>query len=158
MKTFLLIAVVLLLIGLAYFYYLGIRSQSGSAKGLVDGRLAPCPDTPNCICTEYPESTSHYTDPVSIHGFELQDINNLVQQSITDTGGQVVLNKENYISATYTSFLFRYVDDFEIHMDNKNHLLHIRSASRVGRSDFGANQKRITQFKLAFSRISQSKH
>ena len=155
MKTFLLIAVVLLLLALTYFYYLGIRSQTGSAKGLVDGRLAPCPDTPNCICTEYPDDTAHFTQPLSLDAINKEDISHAVQQAIQHTGGEIINTTENTVTATYTSSIFRYVDDFEVRIDKAAAQLHIRSASRVGRSDLGANIKRVNAFKQAINQQLQ---
>lgn len=155
MKTFLLIALVLLVLALSYFVYLGIRSQSGAAKGLVDGRLAPCPGTPNCICTEYPDDSAHYTEPVSLDSIDGNTIMQTVQQAIQSTGGNIVKTTDSTVTAIYTSTIFRYVDDFEVRIDKATGQLHIRSASRVGKSDFGANLKRIKAFKLALKNPSQ---
>lgn len=64
--------------------------------------------------------------------------------------GNIQIEKENYITATFTSSIFRFVDDFEIRLDKKNNVIHLRSASRVGRSDFGINKKRIELFKQRY--------
>jgi uncharacterized protein (DUF1499 family) len=37
----------------------------------------------------------------------------------------------------------RFVDDVEIFFDEKAGLLHVRSASRLGRRDFGVNRARV---------------
>ena len=52
MKTVLIVVVVLLVLGVGGFFYLGQQSQSGVAPGLLDGRLTPCPDSPNCASSE----------------------------------------------------------------------------------------------------------
>jgi uncharacterized protein (DUF1499 family) len=41
------------------------------------------------------------------------------------------------------------VDDVELRLDADQGLIHIRSASRVGRSDFGVNRKRVKDIMLA---------
>ncbi|MDX8387889.1 MAG: DUF1499 domain-containing protein, partial [Ghiorsea sp.] len=51
--------------------------------------------------------------------------------------------QSNYIHATFSTSIFRYVDDVELRFDANTGVTHIRSASRMGRSDFGANRKRI---------------
>lgn len=147
MKILLIIIVIILLSGLVYFAYLGYKSQSGSAPGLIDSRLSHCPDSPNCICTEHPDDESHFTDAIDFSALETNNISQLIIDSIQQSGGVIVKFEDNYISATYTSNLFRYVDDFEVRIDNENKLIHMRSASRVGRSDLGANLKRIELFK-----------
>ena len=62
---------------------------------------------------------------------------------ITRQGGEVQQDDGSYLHATFTSPVFRYVDDVELRLDEDHGLIHIRSASRVGRSDFGVNRKRI---------------
>ncbi|MCU7800664.1 MAG: DUF1499 domain-containing protein [gamma proteobacterium symbiont of Lucinoma myriamae] len=42
--------------------------------------------------------------------------------------------------------MFKFFDDFELRLDNTTHKLHIRSASRVGYSDFGVNKRRVKRF------------
>jgi uncharacterized protein (DUF1499 family) len=39
--------------------------------------------------------------------------------------------------------LFRFVDDVEFLADDAAKVIHVRSASRLGRSDLGVNRKRI---------------
>jgi len=126
-----------------YFIYLGLKSQSGTAPGLVDSKLTPCSSKPNCICTEYPNQKPHYTNAISYDEFNI----NKITEAIQSTGGIISIHEDNYIAATYTSTLFRYVDDFELRFDTDNKVIHIRSASRVGHSDMGINLKRIEKFK-----------
>jgi len=56
---------------------------------------------------------------------------------------QVVKQDETYLHATYKTLLLGYIDDLELLLDQSTGVLHIRSASRIGKSDFGANRKRI---------------
>jgi uncharacterized protein (DUF1499 family) len=44
---------------------------------------------------------------------------------------------------TFASALFGFVDDLEIRIDAEVGSIHLRSASRVGKSDLGANRKRV---------------
>jgi uncharacterized protein (DUF1499 family) len=57
-----------------------------------------------------------------------------------------VVNEENYIHAEFTSAVFRFVDDVEFLFTKEQDgevMVDIRSASRVGHSDFGVNRKRM---------------
>lgn len=58
-------------------------------------------------------------------------------------GLKVVDATERYIHATSSSTRFGFVDDVEFLYDPAAGLLHARSASRVGYSDFGANRRRL---------------
>lgn len=56
-------------------------------------------------------------------------------------GGVVTQQSDDYIAAEFTSLLMRYVDDVELRLAND--AVHVRSASRVGYSDMGANRDRV---------------
>jgi len=62
--------------------------------------------------------------------------------ALTSLGGTITSESDDYISATFTSSLFKFVDDVELRPGDDG-VVHIRSASRVGYSDRGANKKRI---------------
>jgi len=134
---------------LIYFIYLGFKSQSGFANGLVNAKLTPCPNKPNCICTEHPNNILP-----TVYGIEYDELNlKNLENAFKLTGGTITTSKDNYIAATYTSNIFKYVDDFEIRIDTEAKIIHIRSASRVGHSDMGANQKRVDAFKKALAKL-----
>ncbi|MEM7730000.1 MAG: DUF1499 domain-containing protein [Pseudomonadota bacterium] len=113
---------------------LSLLSRRGKAKGLVDGRLAPLPGKPNCVSSEAG------TDPAKAVAPLATDKNALLG-AIEATGGTVMADRGDYIAATYTSGLMRFVDDVEFRQDGD--IWHVRSASRVGHSDLGANRKRV---------------
>ena len=51
--------------------------------------------------------------------------------------------KPDYLYAEYSSALFGFVDDVEFYFPPETHIIHVRSASRLGHSDLGVNRKRI---------------
>ncbi len=73
-----------------------------------------------------------------------------LKQVIQAQGGKLVEDKEDYLHATFTSTLFRFIDDLELSLDENNKLIHIRSASRVGHSDLGQNRKRVERLRNDF--------
>ena len=58
---------------------------------------------------------------------------------------EVIRKESNYLYFTQTSLIFRFKDDVEFYFKESENKLHFRSASRVGRKDFGVNKKRIEQ-------------
>ncbi len=52
-----------------------------------------------------------------------------------------------YLAATFSSSFFGFIDDVEFRVDTQNQLIHIRSAARLGYSDFGVNKKRVNNLK-----------
>ena len=126
------------------------------------GKLTACPDKPNCINTEYPDNSSHYLPPLDFPDSAKEQVMPLAKSIIREMGGTIsqqkskenIKEEDHYLAATFTSNLFKFVDDFELRQDNSSHRLHIRSASRTGYSDFGVNKRRVKQFSQQFiSRI-----
>jgi uncharacterized protein (DUF1499 family) len=111
--------------------------------------LKKCPSTPNCICTEYPDDSKHWLEPL-----QLSDPLNITLQRakkvVLAMGGKLTEESSIGFKAVFTSFLFRFKDDFEIRIDSDNLKIHIRSASREGYSDLGVNARRVKKFKSKF--------
>jgi len=68
----------------------------------------------------------------------------------------VVTNKkldtgQHYLYAQCTTLVLRFTDDVEFYLDEANHVIHVRSASRLGRKDFGVNRARIEAIRAAFN-------
>lgn len=64
--------------------------------------------------------------------------------------------RPNYFRAEYTTALLRFVDDVDFLIEPDGGKIHIRSASRVGYSDLGANRKRVERIRQAFDSAQAS--
>jgi len=157
-KTALLIIAALLLPGICYFAWLAYKSQHPSPgefpAGLQNNQLSPCPASPNCVNSEYAQDSEHYIAAISYQNTSMDDIIQLLQQTIAVSGGRISEHKEYYIAATYRSRLFGFVDDVEFRIEPQQQLIHLRSASRQGHSDLGANRKRAQKIKQLFAQLS----
>lgn len=131
-----------LIVILTAVVFLSLISQRGRAKGLIDGRLAPLPSKPNCVSSEDGTDTDKKVEPLAADKAA-------IIEAIQATGGKVVMDGDDYISATYTSGLMRYVDDVEFRKDDD--VWQVRSASRVGYSDMGVNRKRVKALRAALN-------
>lgn len=108
--------------------------------GVKDGRLAPCKRSPNCVSSQAdPADREHYIAPISFRG-AMPDLRRAVESMERST---VITAAANYLYAEYRTRLLRYVDDLELFYDERAGLVHVRSASRLGRRDFGVNRKRV---------------
>lgn len=150
MKRISTILLILVTLSLAGPFVLGQISTSGQAAGIFDGRLTPCPDKPNCICSEYREDGEHFVEPLEFPIQAPGDVNATISGILREMGGRITSERENYLAATFHSALFGFVDDLEIRIDAEASLIHIRSASRVGYGDFDANRKRAGQLRKLF--------
>ncbi|HYL91232.1 MAG TPA: DUF1499 domain-containing protein [Burkholderiales bacterium] len=108
--------------------------------GVADGRLAPCKRSPNCVSSQAdPADREHYIAPIAFRG-SMADLRRAVESMARAT---VIKADRNYLYAEYRTRLMRYVDDVELYYDDKQGLVHVRSASRLGRRDFGVNRNRV---------------
>ena len=62
----------------------------------------------------------------------------------------IVRDEGNYLYAEFRSRLLGYVDDVEFYIDGG--VIHVRSASRLGRRDFGVNRKRVETIRALLAR------
>lgn len=134
------------------FAMLGQDSKAGQALGLVSGILAACPDKPNCVCSEYGSDDAHYIAQLDYSGTSPEKAWEDVLQIIKKLGGEVVVDNDGYIAATFSSSLFGFVDDLECRLEPSKKQIQIRSASRVGHSDLGVNRKRVEKIAFLFDR------
>jgi len=138
----------LLVLGVpVYFFSLAYMSQAKAVELVESNQLKICSSKPNCVCSECDKEDKHYITPVMMSSFNEDEIVKRVQNTLETMGATITVNKPAYIAATFTSSLFRFVDDFEIRIDAANKTIHVRSASRVGYSDFGVNRKRVEKFR-----------
>lgn len=150
MEKLLIIGAATALVAVVALFLLGIRSNSGAAPGLVEGRLQRCPDTPNCVSSEFVADAEHSIEPLVYSADQAAQVLPRLKTIIAEMGGNIHEEKTDYLAATFTSSIFRFVDDLEIRIDAGQNRVHLRSASRVGRSDLGANRKRVERLKSSF--------
>ena len=148
MKIMLYIVIGLLSAISLYFVALSISSRKLPDLGMIDGRLRACPHTPNCVSSEQ-QNEGAFIEPLSFSS-TADDAWGDAKRAIVETGGVIVSEGDGYLRAQFVTPLMRYIDDVELRMDLNKHVIHIRSASRVGRSDLGANRARVEKIRMAF--------
>lgn len=127
---------------------MGLLSGTRPANlGAVDGRLSPCKTTPNCVSSQADRADAeHYIAPLAFNG----DPSRAWAALRRVVGGlertAIIRDEQAYLYAEFTSKLMGYVDDTEFVLDGAG-VIHVRSASRLGRKDFGVNRKRIEEIR-----------
>jgi uncharacterized protein (DUF1499 family) len=112
--------------------------------GVRDGRLATCGRRLNCVSSQAdPGDARRYVAPIPFKGSAADAIAALRRAVESMERARVVRAEGNYLHAEFRSRLMGYVDDVEFSYDTKAEVLHVRSASRLGRRDFGVNRKRM---------------
>jgi len=130
--------------------FAGARPDYLGVKG---GRLAPPKRTPNCVSSQAePADAGHAIAPIAFRGSTPEAIAAARKAVESMRRATVIRHEANYLYAEFKSRLMGYVDDVEFTYDEKAGVLHVRSASRLGRRDFGVNRARVEALR---SRIAQ---
>lgn len=118
--------------------------------GVRDGRLAPCPPSPNCVSSQASDSL-HQIAPLSFTSTSEQELSKLksIIQSLPRT--KIITETEDYLYAEFKTALMGFVDDVEFYLDSNAKLIHVRSASRLGYGDLGVNRQRIETIRALFN-------
>lgn len=112
-------------------------------------KLPPCPASPNCVSSD--ASGTHYIDPIAISGSAEQAWQALIRYLESDRAFSVMELQPYYIRAEARTRLLRFVDDVEFVLRPARREIAMRSASRVGYSDLGANRKRLEKVRRALT-------
>ncbi|SRR5579883_1507150 len=110
--------------------------------GVRDGRLSPCPGTPNCVCS-YDADAAHAIAPLEFNTDATAAWATLKAIVQAEERTTIVSESDHYLHAEFASKLMGFVDDVEFYLDAPNRAIQVRSASRLGKSDLGVNRKRI---------------
>lgn len=116
--------------------------------GLTEGRLSPCPSSPNCV-SSLAEDASHRVEPLRHAGEQEAARARLLAAIGTLSRKRIVRDDADYLHVEVTTPIMRFVDDLEFHFAGDG-VIHVRSASRVGHSDLGVNRKRVEALRRAF--------
>ena len=124
-------------------------AKSKKPIGIVDGKLHPCPKSPNCVSTQATDEKQKM-EPINYSG-SLEDAKRKIITIINSLKrSKVITNEENYIHIEFRTATFRFVDDVEFFFDDKEKIIHFRSRARMGYSDMGVNRKRMENITKLF--------
>jgi len=146
MKKLLFIAIGIAIIVVIALIILSFISKKGKPLGLKNGQLQACTSPENCVISETIDDISRTVEPLAFN-IEKSAFLLKAKAAVQSIGGTIITADEHYIAATFSSDVFGFIDDLELRITDDN-LLHFRSSSRVGRSDLGANKRRVNELKL----------
>jgi uncharacterized protein (DUF1499 family) len=112
--------------------------------GVTDGRLASCGRRLNCVSSQADAGDAQrHVAPIPFKGSVADAIAAARRAVESMPRARVVRAEGNYLHAEFRSRLMGYVDDVEFTLDAGAGVLHVRSASRLGRRDFNVNRERV---------------
>ena len=122
-----------------------------SNLGVREGELAPPRRTPNNVSSQAPkEDAEHYIAPLGFRGNGAEALAALRKVIDAMERTRIVRHEGDYLYAEFRSRLMGYVDDVEFVVSEKENVIHVRSASRRGRRDYGVNRARVEAVRRRF--------
>jgi uncharacterized protein (DUF1499 family) len=118
--------------------------------GVSNGKLAPCPDTPNCVSSQS-DDQRHYLPPISYSTSQAEAQERLMELIRSMSRTSIIAEEPGYVHVVFRSRVFRFPDDVEFSFDDAARVIHFRSAARLGTYDLGVNRKRMQRITRAFA-------
>ena len=125
------------------------KTVAGTTGLTADGKLRPCPDKHNCICTQDPVE-QHRVEPIRYDTTQEEAREKLLGIIRHMAQSTLVKADPDYIHVEFRSAFFEFVDDVEFLFDDGAKLIHFRSAARTGSYDFNVNRKRMEEIRKRF--------
>ena len=125
---------------------------------MAKNKLGDCPKSPNCVSTQT-DQESKKMEPIPFTGDARDAIKEIKEVLSKQSAAQLISENSSLLHYTFTSSFFRFVDDVEFLVDPEEKLIHFRSASRTGRSDFGVNRRRMDHLRtLIGQKLTEENH
>ena len=123
-----------------------------STLGVKDGKLAGPKQTPNSVVSDGVASTHPaYVAPLAFAGDPKAAMATLAGIVKAMEGATIISVGDAYLYAEFRSKTLRFIDDFEARTDSAARVIHVRSASRLGRRDLDVNRQRVETIRAKFA-------
>jgi len=138
------------LMTLGFILLFGIAPLEGclaaDGHGGPQARMKPCPQSPNCV-SSLERDERHAIQPIVYSGSPEDAREALLGVLKVESRAAIVATEPDSIHAEFKSRVFGFVDDVAFFFPAGQRVIHVRSASRTGYYDFGANRKRIERIR-----------
>lgn len=134
-----------------------LSGQRPGDLGVKDGRLKPPSVTRNSVSSQaallpdHPQRAYAAIDPLPFKaGGAAASIKALEAVLGATPGVTIVEQRPDYLYAQAQTRWLKFVDDLEFWANPASGVVELRSASRLGREDFGVNRQRIEKIRAAY--------
>jgi uncharacterized protein (DUF1499 family) len=135
-----------------------LKGRAPGDLGVREGRLKPPSRTPNSVSSQAQlHDPQRYRvdyariEPLRFAGDAAAAMEKLRNVVAGMPGAQVTASSPDYLYAQFTTRWLKFVDDVEFWLAPAEGVIHVRSASRIGRGDLGANRARIEEIRARFA-------
>ena len=129
----------------------GRRPQDlGAHDGLLKPPVAGSWNSVSSQAARHPHTDYHEIAPLRYQGDGNAAFGRLAAIVAAIPGATVISSQPAYLYAEFQTPMLKFVDDVEFLLDQPAGVIQMRSASRLGRKDFGANRKRLEAIRQRF--------
>lgn len=121
-----------------------------AAAGAAAPQVAPCSWTPNCVSSYGKPGESKYIAPLRPRPAEKEPMKRLKSVVSAMPGAKLVVEQPFLLKYEFTTAKMKFIDDVQFSFSPRTGLIEMRSASRIGISDFGVNRDRLDRVRSAF--------
>ncbi|MFM7332685.1 MAG: DUF1499 domain-containing protein [Brachymonas sp.] len=132
-----------------------LRGKAPQDLGYKDGKLKRPSRTPNSITSQadlwvdHPQQAYSAIAPFKASGDGSAEMAKIADALKAMPRTVIVKQEPGYLYAQSTTQLLKFTDDVEFALDTSAGVIHVRSASRLGRKDFGVNRARVEAIRQA---------
>jgi uncharacterized protein (DUF1499 family) len=133
-----------------------LNGEPPADLGVRNGRLKPPSATPNSVSSQavfypdHPQRVYATIAPLSFTGDADQAMQKLASMLKANERTVLVTQQPDYLYAQCSTPLLQFTDDVEFWLDRAAGVIQLRSASRLGHGDLGANRARIEKLRAQF--------
>ncbi len=126
-----------------------LRGSPPGDLGVRAGKLKPPSETPNSVSSQallwagHAQREQAHIAPLAVRGDASTTMARLQALLQAQPGVSIVDSRSDYLYVRCETRFMKFVDDVEFWFDASSGVIQVRSASRLGRKDFGVNRRRI---------------
>ncbi len=134
-----------------------LTGSPATPLGVLNGRLLAPSNTANSVSSQtnlypdHPQRSYAQMAPLAFSGQGPKAMHHLAEVLRAMDRTTVVIEREDYIYVQSTTAWLKFTDDLEFWLDGPAGTIHFRSASRLGRKDFGVNRARMEAIRAKFA-------
>jgi uncharacterized protein (DUF1499 family) len=133
----------------------GLPAGAAFSSESVPAGLKPCPSSPNCVSSTA-KDPGHSIAPFVLYRTAAETLALLARAIETLPRSSIRQQENGYLKAEFRTRL-GFVDDLELLADEARGVVHVRSASRSGYWDLGANRRRVETLRRAYTETAEKK-
>lgn len=132
-----------------------LRGQMPTDLGARDGRLKPPSQTENSVSSQaaaYAGAGAEYARiaPIAYAGDGASALARIGAIVLQMPGARIQRSDPGYLYVQFETRWLKFIDDAEFLVAPGESVIHLRSASRIGRRDLGVNRARMEAIRSAF--------